>query len=190
MYGWESSDQYVPDTETRYPQFSDMQLNDRSAGFYGKSGDSRSRVRNKMESPVPQFAHTREDQYLNGALGVPSYYQCNCEACPDHATDWPRRKPTRRPIRDNDMLSLALDGYFGPGYNCLGCPDTQTKKLSLAQRSANAARSTATNVPIIGALDNMTILLVFMFLILVFIVIVGGRELNNLRMQIKKLKNK
>jgi hypothetical protein len=105
------------------------------------------------------------------------------------------------------MLSLGLGGYLGPGYNCLGCPEGQTG-LTMAQRSANAAAAVAPavvvagaaqagvaaqpgmNLPLLGAIDNMTMLLIFMFLILVFIVVVGGRALGDLRDQIKKLKNK
>jgi hypothetical protein len=173
MSDWNGTgDQYVVDRDSRYPLFSDIQTTDKSINAYQSLKGN------------PALARSFENQYLNSAQGIPSYYPCRCGACPNEG-DWPRRPRMRPTIAPNDALGWAMDGHFGPGYSNLGYSrgaEYQTNPPPVPPPSSGLGNF---------QVDGSVLVMVFMFLMIVFIVFIAGRTFNELKEQIKKLnKNK
>jgi hypothetical protein len=71
MSNWhfDSGDQYVVDTESRYPEFSDVQTNDYSLSMYQPNDYSLSMYQ-------PKYVNTLEDKYQVEQQYHPAYYTC------------------------------------------------------------------------------------------------------------------
>lgn len=168
MSGWNGTgDEYIVDVESRYPLFSDMQTKD---GL--------------------RHARSRENQYLNTIQGIPSRYPCRCSACPDRG-DYPRSTPMRPVQAENDRFGCMMASLSDPNYRCGAC--NLCLDANYLRRNVNGYVSGNTMEHFGGYMtaispEQTTMVLVFMFIIMVFIAVMGARALQDIKYQLKKLK--
>jgi hypothetical protein len=163
--GLGSSDQFIVDTESRYPEFSDMQA--RRIVSHGPS----------------RYVRTLESKFQHEQQGLPAYFRCNCSAC--RMSDlYPRPRP---PMRTQTVDERTRDGLYEHtrtgGYltNVPFTNGTFTQHIP----------SLLTGAGVIGAIStisNNMVLLMFIFLVVVFICCF--RQFGDLKTQIKSLKKR
>ena len=154
-------DQYRVDYETRYPVFSDYQVSDAAIAEHNWDRPARSR---KVQS--------HESKYQTEQMGIPTYLGCNCESCP--SSEWPEQKQMRRcSVEERER---AMDGAFERRCRPETPPNSAEKMLGGMMSGPSIT------------MDQNTIMIVLMFVMIVFICCFCIKSLTELRAQIKSLK--
>lgn len=139
-----SSDQFIVDTESRYPEFSDVQTSDFSLGLISNKPQSKCKCRSCVLSlRAPEIKVRSIDERYKSLLSDPMF---------QYATRTQRPTSPYPPLshRSSQSIDIAPLGYV--------------------------------------QLDNTSILILFLFLVIVFICCFYTKSLGELRSQIKSLK--
>lgn len=153
-----SDDQYRADYESRYPQYSDYQLTDKSI------------AERKWDRPAqPRGVYTYESQYQTEQMGVPTYHGCTRDMCPH--SEWPKQVPMRK----CDLDQREYEMYKQYGRTCM--PPPPMSVLPSVQPSEKSVLPSVTKPgtveSMLGApsfgLEPMSILIMFMFIMFIFI---------------------
>jgi hypothetical protein len=159
-----SDDQYSADYESRYPDFSDYQNDDKGLAEH------------RWDRPaVSRGVRTFESKYQTEQVGLPTYLGCQCGKCPLSA--WPRKPQMRRCTLDDREQAMQILEQRRCG---VGCDDSAKAAPSKAEPTAStkpaaAAAGASTAVEsMIGTyaphdMDPATIMMVMMFIMFVFI---------------------
>lgn len=151
-----SDDQYCADYESRYPDFSDYQNDDKGLAEH------------RWDRPaVSRGVRTFESKYQTEQVGLPAYLGCQCGKCPLSA--WPHKPQMRKCTLDDREQAMQILEQRRCG---VGCSSDAQKQKSESTPAAAATASTVESM--IGAyaphgMDPTTIMLVMMFIMFVFI---------------------
>lgn len=165
-------DQYRVDFESRYPQFSDYQVSD--AAIVEHNWDRPARSRN---------VHSYESKYQTEQMGIPSYLGCSCGKCP--MSEWPQHKPMRRATieeRERDTPPMCMRVESSQPQSQQSQPQ-QSQPVSVEKMFGGMMSGPAITV------DQNTIMIVLMFVMIVFICCFCIKSLTELKAQIKALKD-
>lgn len=154
------TDQYTIN-KGRYPLFSDMQTNDRTAGRYARADDYRSQSYDKRTLAVPtaHLVDDIDDKFRFEQYGQPAYYhKCECATC----------KKVRGPMQ-----------YVMPQYG-----DAPRFEHMKAGRHTSEDKKQESSIVCI---DERTLVWILFFIMIVFIAYVCNR-LTEMHTQIKALR--
>lgn len=162
-------DQYRVDYESRYPTFSDYQVSDAAIAEHNWDRPARSRK-----------VHSYESKYQTEQMGIPTYLGCTCGSCP--SSEWPKHKPMRRcSIEDREQ---AMDGAFER--RCHADAPKQAPAPAVGDGTEKMLGGMLSGPSI--TMDQNTIMIVLMFIMIVFICCFCIKSLTELKAQIKSLK--
>lgn len=164
-----TSDQYFVDTTSRYPLFSDVQTDDYSLTVPShKYAQKMKGINHNTRYDNSYNNHSNaEVGFQREQMGIPSYYRCNCSQCVRELSHLKRLENARGP-RSGPVPQSWLENSLG----LLKSPEYFTNGTGLENLS----------------MDGGTVVIIFLFLVIVFICCFYGRALNELRDQIKSLK--
>lgn len=192
-----NSDQYIPDMDSRYPIFSDVQTHDYNLqGMISAQNSAMYDNENNynIRSMIPLNARRvrrPEDKFMAAQMGVPAYvlnYQCDKgriinertygpDMVPDYKNNWPQdRKHEYKPISSYEHRPQSIDSH-SPIAGRLPSVDTEYANIKYAPRYQ---RESFTNDIISCDNGAITIKLdINMILLFIFIVVMSLCHLFN-----------